>query len=420
MTFKEYAREHLSKYGFSDTDLALISVGWNARGESCNQESANGSLLFQGNAKPAAWANVLEWMSEPLVYPFASKSEAEKAADRNSGTVRPLFFADGALALVSDPAPLAGLEVGEDENPPAEHTSDYTCPDCQAQMTPEKPADPDCDVLHCNECGFNEPEESQDGIDTDDGTTKTASKKKPANPPADATFSVEPHGNGYAIYRGRSMDHHGANLGHLTECSPELPKLIEQALNRQSASAQGEQAPIVWINPANIRRTMIASPGETVEVSAYREGEFTAPLYTHPPAKVPASVEALVRQAEQACQDDGEQTFRESQIAQQWLDSLNQAINTLAAAPAKVPEGWKPANNMSAKLPEIGQPVMGYHPDWIDEDFCKDGIRECFLFGDGSEWQSARWDGYSDQWIAEDGAPQLWHSHPNPPQQEGQ
>ncbi|WP_421921645.1 hypothetical protein [Marinobacter salarius] len=44
-----------------------------------------------------------------------------------------------------------------------------------------------------------------------------------------------------------------------------------------------DDLPIVWINPENIRRTMIASPGETVEVSAYREGEFTAPLYTHPP-----------------------------------------------------------------------------------------------------------------------------------------
>lgn len=43
-----------------------------------------------------------------------------------------------------------------------------------------------------------------------------------------------------------------------------------------------DDLPIVWINPENIRRTMIASPGETVEVSAYREGEFTAPLYTHP------------------------------------------------------------------------------------------------------------------------------------------
>lgn len=78
-------------------------------------------------------------------------------------------------------------------------------------------------------------------------------------------------------------------------------------------------------------------------------------------------------------------------------------------------DNWKPANNMSGDLPQIGRPVMGYHQGWVDEDFCADGIRECFLFGDGSEWQSARWDGYSDQWIVEDGAPELWHPHPNPP-----
>src|SRR5690554_2648497 len=54
----------------------------------------------------------------------------------------------------------------------------------------------------------------------------------------------------------------------------------------QAARAQGGQEsgqdPIVWINPVNIRRTMIASPGETVPVSAYRDGEFTSPLYTQP------------------------------------------------------------------------------------------------------------------------------------------
>lgn len=78
-------------------------------------------------------------------------------------------------------------------------------------------------------------------------------------------------------------------------------------------------------------------------------------------------------------------------------------------------DGWMPAHGMSDELPEIGKPVLGYHPDWVDADFCADGIRECFLFGDGSEWQSARWDGYSDQWIVEDGAPQFWQEHPQPP-----
>lgn len=37
---------------------------------------------------------------------------------------------------------------------------------------------------------------------------------------------------------------------------------------------------------------------------------------------------------------------------------------------------------------------------------------DCALSG-----QSARWDGYSDQWIVEDGAPELWHPRPQPPQE---
>lgn len=44
-------------------------------------------------------------------------------------------------------------------------------------------------------------------------------------------FRVEPHGQGWAIYKGRDSEHHGQNLGHLTECSDELAELIEKALN---------------------------------------------------------------------------------------------------------------------------------------------------------------------------------------------
>jgi hypothetical protein len=49
--------------------------------------------------------------------------------------------------------------------------------------------------------------------------------------PQGRRYSVEPHGNGHAIYQGRDAAHHGLNLGYLTECSTELPALIERALN---------------------------------------------------------------------------------------------------------------------------------------------------------------------------------------------
>lgn len=44
-------------------------------------------------------------------------------------------------------------------------------------------------------------------------------------------YSVEPHGDGYAVYFGRNRTRHGYNLGRLTEISEENAKLIEQGLN---------------------------------------------------------------------------------------------------------------------------------------------------------------------------------------------
>lgn len=132
---------------------------------------------------------------------------------------------------------------------------------------------------------------------------------------------------------------------------------------------------------------------------------------THPTAKVPEDLRNRLEAWSRALTGWPKGTAIEKVKSQ--IDKL---LTTPTPATTAETE-WKPAHGMSDDLPLIGEPVMGYHRDWIDEDFCKDGIRECFLFGDGSEWQSARWDGYSDQWIVEDGAPELWHSHPTPPKE---
>ena len=55
--------------------------------------------------------------------------------------------------------------------------------------------------------------------------------KAPSSFPTGTEYSVEPHGNGYAIYQGRDQFHHGLNLAHLTECTPEFSKRVEPALN---------------------------------------------------------------------------------------------------------------------------------------------------------------------------------------------
>lgn len=44
-------------------------------------------------------------------------------------------------------------------------------------------------------------------------------------------YQVERHGPGWAIYQGRDSQHHGMNLGLLTECSPELARQVERGLN---------------------------------------------------------------------------------------------------------------------------------------------------------------------------------------------
>lgn len=66
-------------------------------------------------------------------------------------------------------------------------------------------------------------------------------------------------------------------------------------------------------------------------------------------------------------------------------------------------------------LPEMGVPVLGYHPSWIDEDFNKDGIRECFRSGDG--WISSIWVDYQDFFATSlTDAPSHWMPRPTPPE----
>lgn len=46
-------------------------------------------------------------------------------------------------------------------------------------------------------------------------------------------YTIEPHGDGYALYSGRDQMHHGFNLARITEATPETLQLIEQALNAE-------------------------------------------------------------------------------------------------------------------------------------------------------------------------------------------
>ena len=49
-----------------------------------------------------------------------------------------------------------------------------------------------------------------------------------------ARYSIEPHGDGYAVYWGRCNHRHGANIAHITECGREdIIKFFESQLNRK-------------------------------------------------------------------------------------------------------------------------------------------------------------------------------------------
>ena len=89
-------------------------------------------------------------------------------------------------------------------------------------------------------------------------------------------YSIEPHGDGYAIYCGRDWQHHGMNIGHLTEVTPAAIKLIETALNQKTGQAE-KQEPVAYIDHVSGKPKFIN--GYVVQT------DYDIPLYTAPPRK---------------------------------------------------------------------------------------------------------------------------------------
>lgn len=72
----------------------------------------------------------------------------------------------------------------------------------------------------------------------------------------------------------------------------------------------------------------------------------------------------------------------------------------------------------SSVLPPETVPVLGYNPDWVDGDFNPKGVRECVLYGDGTQWMTARWCDAHDCWITtydHEAIPTHWMEYPKPP-----
>jgi len=91
--------------------------------------------------------------------------------------------------------------------------------------------------------------------------------------PASRLYSIEPHGNGYAIYCGRSLFHHGMNIGHLTEVTPAAIKLIEDALNQKTGLEK--QEPVMEVQSFGERQVFVL-------LKPLRDGDK---LYAAPPKR---------------------------------------------------------------------------------------------------------------------------------------
>ena len=114
--------------------------------------------------------------------------------------------------------------------------------------------------------------------------------------PKGRRYTVEPHGRGYAIYRGREYGingHHGLNVGSLTECLPETAALVEAALNAHTGADAALPVGYSWdetfrkdardyadkLRPAAPKGTVWAGVVELLDDIA----KLPDP-YTHPPA----------------------------------------------------------------------------------------------------------------------------------------
>lgn len=66
------------------------------------------------------------------------------------------------------------------------------------------------------------------------GDTSDAQASMAGQQAQSARYSVERHGSGWAIYMGRDVNHHGLNLGQLSECDEGIAQLVERGLNHQA------------------------------------------------------------------------------------------------------------------------------------------------------------------------------------------
>lgn len=77
---------------------------------------------------------------------------------------------------------------------------------------------------------------------------------------------------------------------------------------------------------------------------------------------------------------------------------------------------WKKIKDLTEEELSNGLNVLLYSKEWINEDFCHDGILNGFWNGD--EWVTAPIDSEGEFYCSYDDQPTHWCLHPAPPEEE--
>lgn len=79
-------------------------------------------------------------------------------------------------------------------------------------------------------------------------------------------YTIEQHGDGYALYVGRDESHHGYNLAHITEADTPTLNKIERALNEMVAKNASETS--------EVRDRYIERNGAVIDTHGHSDDEF--------------------------------------------------------------------------------------------------------------------------------------------------
>jgi hypothetical protein len=181
--------------------------------------------------------------------------------------------------------------------------------------------------------------------------------------------------------------------------------LANQELSAVSAQDGGEW--VVAVRTNDYGQVYLCNPDGSSFIPSNHVGDT---YYTRPPSTVVQNEPTRIMCEAGACVP-----WRDKQSEAQWMGEIFRAM--MDAAPqqirAVVPEWFDPA----ATPPVHSEPVVGYHPEWVD--ICNQyGVRECFTTSSGGVWLNSAWIEGADSYQTGEMTPLLWTHMPTPPKQE--